>query len=291
MTSKTWFLPADFTFLPDGQLALGSVIPHPQRPTVTLASLADHPDIVLPPVTSLVETKRDFLDKKSPSFGFKLFGKVAAIAGFSAHTDVSSTTIKAYSEGDHEVRAYNGAFSPAALKAIMTIDGVKEHIDSGRFGKRCTYVISGLRVAHKSFTVTDETTRTMAVSFGGSASVTAGGVPIPVEAGADISKSNDRQKTASYETAPGIVFAYRLHVIRPKGAGLGAGGEAELFSDRTAFFSGEAVDDEDEEMEVVGVNEVVLRQDLDRPPGGFDVQTFEADDDESFVVFESATGK
>lgn len=141
----------------------------------------------------------------------------------------------------------------------MAIDAVKDHINSGRFGKRCVYIITGLRVAHKSFAVTDETTRTTSVSFGGSASATACGVPIPVEVGADISRSSDRTKAASYETAPGIVFAYRVHVIRPKGAS----GEAELFSDRTAFFSGEVVADDDDETEFVDVDESVLLQDLD----------------------------
>lgn len=46
MSKKTWFLPPDFTFLPDGEIALDSVIPEPSRPTATLASLVNHPSIL-----------------------------------------------------------------------------------------------------------------------------------------------------------------------------------------------------------------------------------------------------
>jgi hypothetical protein len=85
-----------------------------------------------------------------------------------------------------------------------------------------------------------------------------------------------------YETAPGIVFAYRLHVIRPKRAGA----EAELFSDRTAFFSGGPEDDEEEEgMEAVEVNAAVLREDLDLDLDGYEERWIEEGDDESYVVF------
>lgn len=39
---KTWFLPPDFTFFPDGELGLGTVIEHPCKPTAVLASLYVH---------------------------------------------------------------------------------------------------------------------------------------------------------------------------------------------------------------------------------------------------------
>lgn len=283
MTSKTWFLPPDFTFLPDGQIALGNVIPEPRRPTATLATLADHPTIVLPKAKSIVEKNLSFTAEKGRSFRLELFAKFLDIANANGKADVSWYKNKSFSAVDHEVRAYNGAFSSEALKAIVALDDVKKHIDSGRFGKRCVYIISGLRVAQQSFTVTDEKGKTTAVALGSSGPVPAS--TVPVQLGGNASGSGEDKRKDGYETAPGIVFAYRLHVIRSRGAGT----DGELFSDRTAFFSGEAEDEEGEEMEVVELNWAVLRQDLDVDPDSYDEKRIEEGYEESYVVFGSAT--
>ena len=184
---------------------------------------------------------------------------------------------------DHEVRTYNGAFTPDALKAIVALDRVKKHIDSGRFGKRCVYIISGLRVAQQSITVTDEEGAKTAASLETAGSVPAG--PVPVDLGGSISGEKENKRNDSYETAKGIVFAYRMHVIRLKDVDA----DAELFSDRTAFFSGEAEDEEGEEMEVVGVDRAVLQQDLDMELENYDEKRFEEGDDECYILFEPTT--
>lgn len=283
MTDKTWFLPPDFTFLPDGQIALGRVIPEPRRPTVSLASLVDHPTITLPEIKSIIEKNRSFSTEKSRSFGLELFAKFLDLANANAKTDVSWYKSKSFSAVDHEVRMYNGAFTEETLSAILALGNVKRHVDSGRFGKRCVYIISGLRVAKQSFTVTDEKEKKTATSLGGSGPAPAGTVPF--ELGGNLTGSRDDMRKDGYETAPGIVFAYRLHVIRPKGTSE----EGELFSDRTAFFSGEAEDEEVEEMEAVGVSEAVLQQDLDMQPDGYKEKKIEEGDEESYIVFEYAT--
>ncbi|KAL8367022.1 hypothetical protein RB595_007613 [Gaeumannomyces hyphopodioides] len=283
MTSKTWFLPPDFTFLPEGQIALGNVIPDPWRPTATLASLASHPAIVLPTAQSIVEKNRSFTVEKSRSFGLKLLASFLDFASVNGKTDLSRHKSQSFGAADHEVRAYNGAFSPEALEAIVGLDGVKKHIRSGRFGPRHVYVISGLRVARQSFTVTDEQEKKTEVDVGGSRPVPAGTVPFQL--GGNFSRSREDRRMDSYETALGIVFAYRLHVIRPRDAGA----EAELFSDRTAFFSGGAEDEEGEVMEAVEVNGAVLRENLDLEPDGYEERRIEEGDDESYVVLRSAS--
>jgi hypothetical protein len=277
MTNKTWFLPPGFTFLPDGQIALGSIIPHPRQPTVTLASLDDYPDIALPEVKSIVEKNLSFSEKKSRSFGLKLFAKFLDIA----NTEMNMSRYKStsFSTVDHEVRAYNGAFALETLKAIVALDNVKKHINTGRFGKRCVYIISGLRVAQQSFKVINEQANKTATSLGVSGPMPSGTALAVL--GANAAFTMDYNTNNSYETAPGIVFAYQVHVIRPKDTGE----EDELFSDRTAFFSGEADDEEVEELEAVGVNGVILRQDLDAPLDDYDEKRFEEADDKSYIVF------
>jgi len=150
------FLPPDFTFLPDGEIALGRVIPDPHRPTVTLASLGppDHPSIVLPPTASLIEN-RAFSADKSRSFGVELLAKVIELASANAKTDISWYRNKSFSAVDHEVRTYNGPFAAESLHAVTQIDAVKKHMSSGIYGKRAVYIITGLRVAKESITITD----------------------------------------------------------------------------------------------------------------------------------------
>ncbi|GAW22613.1 hypothetical protein ANO14919_121550 [Xylariales sp. No.14919] len=278
MTSKTWFLPPDFTFLPDGQIALGRVIPEPQRPTITLASLTDHPTIALPEVRSIIEKNHSFSAEKDRSFGLGLFAKFLDIANVNDKVDESWHKSKSFSAVDHVVQAYNGGFTSPTLKAIVALEGVKRHVNSGRFGKRNVYVISGLRVAQQSFTVTDEVSKTTAISLEGSGPV-AGGTT-PVELGGNVAGSRSETKKDGYETAPGIVFAYRLHVIRHKRKSE----EGELFSDTAAFFSGEPEGEDEEEIETVEVNAAVLRQDLDLQPEVWDERKID-DNEDSYIVF------
>ncbi|EJT80142.1 hypothetical protein GGTG_00146 [Gaeumannomyces tritici R3-111a-1] len=140
MTSKTWFLPPDFTFLPDGQIALGNVIPDPRRPTATLASLASHPTIVLPTAQSIAEKNRSFTVEKSRSFGPKLLALFLDFAGANGKTDLS--------------RHKSQSFWRRGPRA-------------GRFGPRHVYVISGLRLARQSFMATDEQEKKTKVDVGG----------------------------------------------------------------------------------------------------------------------------
>ncbi|KAK3375676.1 hypothetical protein B0T24DRAFT_698101 [Lasiosphaeria ovina] len=287
MPSNTWFLPPDFTFLPDGAIALGRVIPDPARPTATLASLGPHsenPTIALPATKSLVEKGRAFSAEKIRSFGFELLAKFLELASANGTADVSWSRNKSFGAVDHEVRTLDGAFAPAALRAITRLEEVRRHIDSGRFGKRCVYIVSGLRVAVDSFTVTDERASKVSGSVGGSGPVPAGAAP--VEVGGGVSGAREDTGSRSYETAPGIVFAYRLHVIRPKGQG---NVEGEIFSDRAAFLTGEEAAEGEEEVELVAVDVDTARNDLDLEPDAFsDEQKLaknEQGDEESYVYF------
>lgn len=94
-----------------------------------------------------------------------------------------------------------------------------------------------------------------------------------------MSAGSNKNTTHSHETSPGIIFAYRLHVIRKK---LSGGAQSELFQHRTAFFTGEGEDEDDsEEMELLEVDSEVLRDDLEELP---DFEEAELGD-ESYVAF------
>lgn len=100
-----------------------------------------------------------------------------------------------------------------------------------------------------------------------------------MDLGGALSAGSNKNTTHSHETSPGIIFAYRLHVIRKK---LSGGAQSELFQHRTAFFTGEGEDEDDsEEMELLEVDSEVLRDDLEELP---DFEEAELGD-ESYVAF------
>ncbi|KAK8069738.1 hypothetical protein PG994_006354 [Apiospora phragmitis] len=107
--------------------------------------------------------------------------------------------------------------------------------------------------------------------------------PIPLEVGAAATASRERSRMDSYNTAPGVVYTYQVHVIRVKRHETET---TELFSHRTAFLTGEGEDEEDEEpqeMECVGVSADVMGNDMEL------VVTFDehsiGNDQETCIVF------
>ncbi|KLU92425.1 hypothetical protein MAPG_11371 [Magnaporthiopsis poae ATCC 64411] len=258
---KTWFLPYDFTFLPDGDLALGTVIKDPKHPTLALATLAEYHPLPFPPISTLVEPHHEHSRGSGCSFGAEAFARALELASLSGKVDVSRYRTRSFSSVDHEVRSFEKGLSKESLQALVALDAVKEYIRGGLKGKlgmrNRVYVISGLRVARESFTVTE-----------GADWKTTGGVEasgptgIPMEAGGGVSGSKESNKTDSYATAPGVIFAYRLSVIRERRDG---NVQRELFVHRTAFMTGdggEEEEDEEVEMEFADVDAGVLNGDL-----------------------------
>lgn len=256
-TKKTWFIPPDFIFFPDGAMFLGSVIPGPWNPTATLASLANQPTIALPSIESRIEMNHTSsanegrstgrgVPSRSSSHGTSFFANIANLAIGQANVNVPGYAKVLFSFLDHEVRNYHGSFSPEALRAIMALDGVKEYINRSWGRKRPVFVITGLRVALKSFTVTEVERKNAIASPKGSGATPI--APVSLEAGAIIGRKEDKSRN-SYTIEKGIVLAYQLHVIRPKGTGV----QAELFSHPTAFPTDGRGDKGGQEMEIVEV--------------------------------------
>ncbi|KAM0551168.1 hypothetical protein ACHAPJ_008510 [Fusarium lateritium] len=227
---KSWFLPPDFTFTPDGPLQLGAVIPHPSRPTQTLASPRTNHSITLPEIQVLVEANHSHSNDVSRTAGMSLFSNFIETASASTDFEANRRHAIEYGTVDHEVRSLAAPFTKEFLESIVEVEGVKEHIQSGLFGNKTVYLVSGLRVTNMPFTVTKEK------GSGYNTSVSASGPtgPVPVEIGGSVSSGREKSKIDSYNTAPGIIFAYRLHAIRVRGNG---GMKTEMFSHRTAFFT------------------------------------------------------
>ncbi|KAH6608810.1 hypothetical protein Trco_002156 [Trichoderma cornu-damae] len=245
MAQKTWFFPPSFDFFPDGELSLGSVIAHPDRPTLSLASLSpvSHPEIILPKVGAVTEADHSHSRSRSASVAAAVFLKLVGLALEAGNVHASRFTNTTYGNVQIETRTFNGGFREDSIKAIVGLAQVKKYIDSGTFGKRPIYIVSGLRIAKDSFQVTTESRS--AISTLARVTTSVATESLSLTGGSNATNNREQSNMDSYKTAPGIVFAYRLHVIRTRRDGQA---EAELFSHRTAFLTGEA-DDEEEEAE------------------------------------------
>lgn len=229
----TWFLAPDFTFTTNGPLQLGMVISHWSKPSNVLADLSSPttPKIALPKTTTLVEPSHGHKRSISSTNGVGIWSKFEGIASLGVDGSKGNSTIIDYGATDHEIRLFSSPLLPETASAIVNIPAVHAHINSGMFGRRAVYIVSGLRVAMTSFTVTTE--NGMERSFEIKASGPIGG-PLPVEAGGKVSRAVATSAVNTYETAPGIIFAYRLHVIRIHRVNLETG----LFHHKSAFMTG-----------------------------------------------------
>ncbi|KAL7957080.1 hypothetical protein V8C34DRAFT_325604 [Trichoderma compactum] len=209
-------LPPGFNFLPDGEISLGSIIADPSRPTLSLASLnsATYPEIVLPRVDTMTEPDHHHSQSQSTSLVSQAFLQFMSPALPVGSMNTSRFTNTAYGDADLETRVFGSGMSKETLKAIVGLDQVEKHINGGMFGKRPVYIISGLRVARDSFQVTSESVTKNSTSAGASTSTVTG--PFTLSDGGDVAVDRQQSKNDSYKTAPGVVFAYRLHVIRTK---------------------------------------------------------------------------
>ncbi|KAK0612124.1 hypothetical protein B0T14DRAFT_412003, partial [Immersiella caudata] len=202
----TWFLPPDFTFRPDGKLSLGMIITHPKDPTDVLVAspssftLADgKTPIPLPEHDIFVEPKHVHSDEIERSVGLNILARFAEIVSVSASISRRRRNIIQYGEVDHEVRTFKTPFSDETLAAIVRIPKVKNHIESSLFGNRPVYIVSGLRVAKSSFSVSNvtETEHAMSTSASGPVSTVPG-----LELGGGFDASGKKIESHGYETAP-----------------------------------------------------------------------------------------
>lgn len=258
MAAKTWFLPPGTTFTPDGVIRLGAVIKDFRRPTLILLEpdASTDPKISLPPVEILSEKNHVHSRKHSSSTGAMMWAKFLNLASSSLRFELDIRNKLEYGAVDHEVHQFKRSLTPESLKAILSQPTVRQFIDSGLFGKRPVYIVSGLRVVKTSMAVVVDNGFTWDGGMSGS------GPPVstnPVEIGADLHEKRKMENRHSWETAPGIIFAYRLSVIREKRGGYI---ESEIFSHRTSFMMGIGGEGEEMEMEV---GEVLFEDMLEDP--------------------------
>jgi hypothetical protein len=182
-----------------------------------------------------------------------------SVTSASVETDMNNSESLDYGTVDHEVRSFADPLTAEAALKIAALPVVKQHIESGMFGKRAVYVVSGVRIAKTPFTFKRVTGTEYTAKLSGSGLAIPEPSSLAMELGG--SEAHHREKTVSdsYETAPGVVFAYRVHVIRYTRAGI----ETELFQSQGAFMTGSGREHDDESLVVAEGTKEELDGDLE----------------------------
>lgn len=270
----TWFLPSDFTFTTEGPLRLSMVIPHWSRPTTVFAEMGSGSSsaVTLPAVKTTVERNRAFNRSKPRSNSVGMWAKFEGLASGLANTETGKSRITDYSTTDHKIRTFVDPLMPETVSTIANLPTVQKRINSGMFGKRAVYVVTGLRIATSSFTVTEEDSSNLSIEVEGSGPASG---TTPVEVGGKIKHESGKTAMNSYDTAPGIVLAYQIHVIRTRRAGV----ETELFSHTSGFLTGEGGQKEDP-LVVVDATKEEIDEDLEEE---IDYESAQIGEDETCI--------
>lgn len=237
-----WFLAPDFTFTQTSILRLGTVLSHPDRPTLALATAHtglpaapttdthnDFPSTPTPPPhLTLTEPNHTHRTSASASAAHTLFARFLHSSA-SASASASLRRARDYGTLDLELHTFAHEFSDAYLRAVVDVPKVRRWIDGGFLRRRRVYVITGVRVAKTRLNVAWDVEGSVGVEGGVRVEV-GGGVGVGAEGRAGLEAAGRH----GFEAAEGVVFAYRVNVIRVRGGG---DVEEELFTHKAAFMT------------------------------------------------------
>ncbi|RAH73954.1 uncharacterized protein BO66DRAFT_388588 [Aspergillus aculeatinus CBS 121060] len=273
---RYWFATPDFTFHKNGALQLGTVLEHPFGPLRILAcqGYGLPEDLDLPPRTKLIERSHQHTRSGTAlSGGMKawmaLLDKVSAACQVSGSRDIT----REYGPTNHEVWTFDRPLSDQCLEAILEVPAVRSYMATGWLHHLPVYVVTGIRISSNSFLVTEEDGSRVMVRSSASAGDPTGTVPITAGLEADVRSASTA--TDTYETAPDIVFAYRVDIIRNKRDGMVS---QKMFAHKATFMTGTS---SESELEYLEVDPQILAQDISRRLEN--VQVHPIGDDEAWV--------
>lgn len=225
---KTYLLAPNFYFHTDGPLQLGTIITNPFRPTKWTSKLTTEPER-----DTHVESDRSISKEASSTLYGKIFASFLQTASTSLSGEISKNIMDHYTMDTLETISYKRDPTDEEITQLVETDKkIQAAMNSGLFGSRPVYLVTGLRIA-KGFRLTREVTTTTGGSVGANIPLTE-----EVSAGAEIGGSRGNTFTESLATKQDIVFAYQLHVIAQKGW-IHKRFETDVFAPKAAFLSEE----------------------------------------------------
>ncbi|PYI02929.1 hypothetical protein BO78DRAFT_400188 [Aspergillus sclerotiicarbonarius CBS 121057] len=237
-----WFLTHDFDTRKDGPIQLGTVLEKPVRPKDILASpgngLPD--DLVLPSKRSFIEgyhTHEYTRGQKAPE-GIRVWNAFLDMMRDGTEEELIVDIKRGFGKVDHEVWTFDGELDDQCLKDILLVPKVKAYMKS--IGKS-VFVVTSLRITNTPLILGMRSNPDVSDQASAPANEPTASVPNTAEAEGDAQPTDTAEPTATVpntaeaegdaqptDTAepsygmcglpPGIVFAFRVHIIRDHGS-------------------------------------------------------------------------
>lgn len=247
--NPTYLLAPNWSFRPNGRIALGNVVVDPFRPHRTV--LKADPNKPLP-TDETTEKNWKLSLETATNFNVSLWTK------FLEKIDVAASA--------HRERIKNGHFtmkelvtvalkddpSDKEISALCNDPNVKEFMKLDSVLCKPVYMITGLKIA-KKFALKGENSKDDGVDVEGG-----GEVAPEASSGGKVEASKKKKISDEFESENDIIFAYQLLKIKPKGWTRNKKIEVTEFQAKEALLA----DEEEKEVIVEGEKDVLTWEDL-----------------------------
>ncbi|KAL4947035.1 hypothetical protein BDW69DRAFT_179162 [Aspergillus filifer] len=205
-TVPTYVLSPNFTYHPNTSICMGDIVLDPTDPTKPLSSATN-----LPPTESHIDYDVRLNKQTSRSFEGTIWAKFLQVADAKLSGGISSNVLAKYTIDRLETVYFRKQPTDEEAAERASEPRVRAAMNSGLFGKRPVYMISGLKIA-RGFRLSSSDGHVKHAEVRGEGQVLADG---SIGGGLGYTGSDDVRQ--SYRAGSDIVFAYQLHVIGYKG--------------------------------------------------------------------------
>lgn len=206
---KTYLLAPNFTFRPDGPIALGNIIADPFAPHRVLTA----PDAskFAPAIETAVE--HDYAIHRNAKHGVSLsiWAQFLETVKGSVGTDYSKSTSTEYTMSALKTRYFRTEPTEEEISARINVSKIRNVMRFGSVRSKPVYMVTGIKVA-EGFAASTERGTQKGGKLGASAPVVEG-----ISAGADVELTNEHGERDSFRAGDDVVFAYQLLEIGLKG--------------------------------------------------------------------------
>jgi hypothetical protein len=202
----TYVLSPNFTYHPNTSICMGDIVLDPIDPTKPLSSATN-----LPPIESHIDYDIQLNKQTSRSFEGTIWAKFLQVADAKLSGGLSSNILAKYTIDRLETVYFRKQPTDEEVAERASEPRVRAAMDSGIFGRRPVYMISGLKIA-RGFRLNSFDGQLAHAEIKGGGQVSA---DASIGGGGGYTGSDDVQQ--SYRTGSDIVFAYQLHIIGYKG--------------------------------------------------------------------------
>ncbi|KXX82244.1 hypothetical protein MMYC01_200420 [Madurella mycetomatis] len=241
IVNPTYFLAPNWTFRPDGPIALGNIIANPLKPHIVLTT--PDPTRPLPATTTVSESDWKLVDESGRALSLSLWAnflesiqlKFGALHGKKLRTE--------YSIDKLETTYFRDGVTSELVMERVKDPVIKELMKPESILSKPVFMITGIKIA-RGFRLSSENDSKHGGRLGA-------GVPaaVPVSVGGEGTFDVDKAQNYSFNS-DAVVFAYQLLKIAPKGWAGRRGVHGTEYQSAGAFLGDEGGDDGDVELEV-----------------------------------------